>query len=342
MEIQNHHEMVSPNQPKNYNGIDLAKFFCAVMVFVIHIAPFDPESFPLARYLNFGLQQYLCRLAVPFFFVSSGFFLFKKMPPHDDLNKEAIKNYCFKILRLLGTWTVLLFWGGTWHLWYLGATVIAVILLSLCFHFRMRFKHIAIVACLLYIIGLLGDSYYGVVEPLARLPVIKYIFTGYNLMFQTTRNGVFMGFIFILMGAAFSRCKISLKPQTSVIGFVASVICLFAEVFLLKYHDIPIDYNMYVFLLPAVFFLFSFASTVKLKDRTVYKRLRNIGMLIYFSHVLVIQFVSTSVIVINKYWHIDAAHYQFIISLFFTVLIAVCVDWLSCKDRFKWLKFLFL
>jgi serine/alanine racemase len=307
------------------------------MVFIIHIPPFQGEVSGLARYVNFGLQHYLCRLAVPFYFVSSGFFLFKKMPLY-DLNTEEIKRYCFKLFRLIGTWYVLLFCGGTYHLWYLGATVVAVILLSFCSHFRIKYKYICLLACILYVIGMLGDSYYGLIAPIENFPVFNYILKGYDFAFSTTRNGVFMGFIFVLMGAGFSYYKIKLKPYTALIGFAISVLCLFAEVFLLKYNDIPIEYNMYVFLLPATFFLFSFAYTVQLKDHVIYKHLRNIGALIYFTHILVNTFVSLAIRVIDKYLDISLIQYQFLLSLLFTLVFAICVEWLSGKDKFKWIN----
>lgn len=324
---------------KNYNGIDLAKFLCAILVFIVHIPPFQGEVSEFSKYANFGLQHYVCRVAVPFYFVSSGFFLFKKMPLY-RLDKEIIKTYCFKILRLLGTWHILLFASGKGHLWYLGATIVAVVLLSLCFHFRMKFVYIYVLAFALYLIGLFGDSYYGIIAPLRNIAIVDLLFKGYTFLFSTTRNGVFMGFIFVLIGATFSNCKIMLRPRTSLIGFIVSMLCLFAEVFLLKYNDIPAEYNMYVFLIPATVFLFCFAATIELKDRRIYKHLRNIGIVIYFSHILVHQLVSLAVSLVDKYWNIGLARYQFVLSLSCTVLIAVFTDWLSNKKRFEWVNWL--
>ena len=278
-------------------------------------------------------------MAVPFFFVSSGFFLFKKMPLY-ELDKDIIKVYCYKILRLLGVWHVLLFVGGTGHLWYLGATVIAIILLSLCFHFRVKLGYIYVIACVLYLIGLFGDSYYGIIAPLQNIAIFNLLFKGYKLAFSTTRNGVFMGFIFVLMGATFSNRKIILRTRTALIGFVVSMLCLFAEVFLLKYNDIPIEYNMYVFLLPATFFLFSFAISIELKDRPIYKHLRNIGMIVYFSHLLVNTVISPALSVVEKYCCIAIKQYQFVLSLLFTLLFAIFTEWLSHKNRFKWVNWL--
>ena len=42
-------------ESKNYNGIDLVKFLCAIMVFIIHIPPFRGEVSGLDKYVNFGL-----------------------------------------------------------------------------------------------------------------------------------------------------------------------------------------------------------------------------------------------------------------------------------------------
>lgn len=328
---------VPVKEAKNYNGIDLMKFLCAIMVFMIHITPFQGEVSEIAKCLNYGLQRIVCRVAVPFYFVSSGFFLFQKMPLYKP-DPEIIKTYCFKLLRLLGTWHVLLVVGGTGHLWYLGATVVAVVLLSLCLHFRIKFGYICTIACVLYGIGLLGDAYYGIAAPLENIPFFNLLFKAYAFVFSITRNGVFMGFIFVLMGAAFANCRITLKPRTALTGFAVSMLCLVAEGYLLKHHDIPDDYNMYIFLLPAAFFLFSFASSVQLKDGAVYKHLRNMGVVIYFTHKLVDAFTSLAVRIVEKYCGIGLVPYQFALVLIFTLLLAVFTDWLSHKANFKWIN----
>lgn len=321
----------------NLNGIDFVKFLCSLLVFIIHIPPFPGDSSNFAKYINWVFPHYLCRIAVPFYFVCSGFFLFRKMST-DNLDTDVIKHYCFKILRLIGTWHVLLFIGGKAHLWYLGATVIAVTLLSLCFYFRLNIKHICILACLLYVIGLLGDSYNGLIAPLSSIPIFRYLFKGYTFAFHTTRNGIFMGFIFVLMGAIFSRRTKKINPYTSAFGFLVSMVCLFAEVYLLKSHNIPIDFNMYIFLLPAVYFLFSFAVTIQLKEHSIYKHLRNIGMLVYFLHLFVNRIVSLGISMLDKHLSFSIGNYQFFISIFLTIVIAVFLDWLSAKKMFQWIR----
>ena len=90
---------VSANKiPQDYqfNGIDIVKFICAFLVCVIHIPPFQTDLFGL-NHLNFWLQNYLCRIAVPFYFTASGFLLFRKTE-FNNLNQNRIKKYCAKIL----------------------------------------------------------------------------------------------------------------------------------------------------------------------------------------------------------------------------------------------------
>ena len=327
------------DQQQNLNGIDLIKFLCAILVFIIHVSPFYGEISGLPLLVTFGLQHYIGRLAVPFYFVCSGFFLFRKMS-FDNMNTDRIKGYCFKILRLIGTWNILLFIGWTEHLWYLGATVVAVILLSLCFHFRIKYSRICLLAGLLYMIGLLGDSYYGLLVPLENIAFFRYLFRSYEFAFETTRNGVFMGFIFILMGAGLSHHEITIKPLTAAIRFAVSMIGLFAEICLLKYLDIPKAYNMYIFMIPAVYFLFVFAYTIRLRDSGKYRHLRSIGMLVYFMHIFINEVVSLAIRTLDQHWQLGLTQYLFVFSLAVTLLVATGIERLSCKDRFKWINWL--
>lgn len=60
----------------NYNSFDVAKFICSIMVVIIHVYPFGVQETPnIFSHINFTLQNGLCRIAVPLFFVFSGFFL---------------------------------------------------------------------------------------------------------------------------------------------------------------------------------------------------------------------------------------------------------------------------
>ena len=155
---------------ERYYGIDVVKFFCSFLVVAIHVMPFSENVFPNADAWNFFFTKTICRIAVPFYFAASGFLVFRNMDS-GTVDWERIKRYCFKILRLYGIWSLILIVGGKGHLWYLGATVVGVLCLSLCFHWRMKFGVMVFLAALLYSIGLLGDSYYGFLEPIRAVAV---------------------------------------------------------------------------------------------------------------------------------------------------------------------------
>lgn len=53
------------------------------------------------------------------------------------------------------------------------------------------------VAAVLYLVGLFGDSYYGIV---GRLPVVKKFYDLLFQLFDYTRNGIFFAPIFLMLG----------------------------------------------------------------------------------------------------------------------------------------------
>ncbi len=325
---------------KNYNGIDLMKFICAIMVFVIHISPFTAamggEVSTVEYYINFGLQAGVCRLAVPFYFVCSGFFLFRKMDS-GLVDTEKVKTYCFKIFRLIGMWSVVLFIGWQGHLWYLGATIVALVFLSLLLYYRVDLKWLIVIACVLYVFGMLGDAYFGIIKPIVSDGVMQQIYNIYKFFVKESRNGLFMGYIFILIGYMFSQDKIKIKQNAALVAFGASVGCLIMEAFLLKKNDISVDYNMYIFLLPTVIFLFAFVSSLTLEDRPIYKTLRTVGVLVYFLHILIKELIVFGTDLIYGAFSIDLQPMRFFITMPVTLLVAFCIERLSHKDRYKWI-----
>ena len=322
-----------------YNGIDVIKLLCAFFVCIIHIKPFKTDFFGL-NHLYFWLQNYLCRIAVPFYFTASGFLLFRKME-YQNIDNDRIKNYCFKILRLLGIWTFLLFVGGSGQLWYLGALVLAVIVLSYFLKKGIRIHYILIISVIAFIIGLLGDSYYGFIEPLKSFFIPKVIIVGYETIFSTTRNGIFFGLIFVLMGALFSQKRIQMNNIIAIIGFIISMIVMFFEIYLLRHFSHPKDYNMIISLIPAVFFLFYLATHLNFKDKTLFASLRTIGMIVFFSHLFVNYFVELALEIAKNKMGINLFAFQFFFTILFTLIFAIVIERLSKKEKFCWIKYLY-
>lgn len=60
---------------KQYYSLDVAKFIAALSVIILHTAPFQSYS----GALNYGFRNIVTVVAVPFFFITSGFLFFSKL-----------------------------------------------------------------------------------------------------------------------------------------------------------------------------------------------------------------------------------------------------------------------
>ena len=74
---------------KKYAMIDIAKYISALLVVCIHTFPF----YEISETLNTYWIQTICRIAVPFFFTTSGFFFFRKWSNDKETNKKNVKHY---------------------------------------------------------------------------------------------------------------------------------------------------------------------------------------------------------------------------------------------------------
>ncbi len=323
-----------------YNAIDIFKFICAILVCTIHLTPFPYNAFKYSESINFYFSNCIARIAVPFYFTTAGFFLFKKTSI-TNINQVVIKDYCFKLLRLFATWHILLFVGENSHLWYLSASVIAILFITFLLKKKVKLKYLIIISIFLFAIGLLGDTYYQIIKIAKSNNILNYIIMTYEKYFKTTKNGLFFGTIFVLIGLIFATKKIKINFKVAYIGLLISYILLMIETTFLSNHFNPKDYNMYISIVPLIFFTFYMLLNIKLKDRPIYKKLRILSTLIYFSHRMFIYF--TSRIIRNLYYKhaIDLSNYRLIITILLTISFAILIEELSKTKKLKFLKYLY-
>jgi serine/alanine racemase len=106
----------------------------------------------------------------------------------------------------------------------------------------------------LYLIGLLGDSYFGLTE---QNVVLNSIYIQLFTLFDYTRNGIFFAPVFLALGAWKAKQSGTIKSaKVSAICFVISLGMMFLEGILLQEFKLPRHDSMYVFLVPAVYYLF--------------------------------------------------------------------------------------
>lgn len=296
---------------KSYAAIDVMKFISALLVIAIHCAPFIEVSEPL----NFAFVQILGRLAVPFFFITSGFLFFRKIDPKQGLKGEAnlaqLKRYWLRILKIYLVWSVLylplvfLSWfqggfdgstllrfsrdvllnGTYYHLWFLPALLVAIPLVYVLYT-SVKKRLLLAISVLLYLVGMLVNVY-GTI--LGDVPVLANVVNGLQAVFTTTRNGLFFGPIFITLGIYVMDFLDRDYRKPAAIAFLVSFLLFCGEAYLLRYMEIMHDLtSMYVMVVPCVFFLMIFLLQLQLRDKPVYKQLRKMSLLIYVSHIYVI------------------------------------------------------
>lgn len=348
---------------KNLGLVDIAKFVCAILVVCIHTHPLKDVS-PL---LDYGLVQYVSRLAVPYYFVAAGYFLFRKTSPNEFDSKVPI-CYAIRMLKLYVIWSIIylplsiieivndedgslhgvLAWvrnaimtGSYSHLWFLKSMAVAVLILTFLFNKKCPLKRILILAGFFYALGLLGgQTYTGLLSPLKSYSSIWTLLKIVQKIIVTTRNGVFEGFIFVGIGMLMAYKPIWLTFNSAMGGFAISMILLLGEAIFVQYIGLAEMHELYVFLVPAVSFLFYITTHIELKEKKIYGYLRKMSTLIYFTHLYPIKIVEIVGNNLESYTNgiSNNSLVQFFCVTIFTVMISYAIVRMGNQHRFQWIK----
>ncbi len=282
---------------ENYTGIDYSRFIAALLVIAIHTSPLASFS----QTGDFIITRIIARVAVPFFLMTSGFFLISRNNYNAKklgvfIKKTAliygiailiyipinIYNGYFRMDNLLSNIIKDIVFDGTlYHLWYLTASIIGAIIAWYLVK-KLDYPKALIVASILYLIGLFGDSYYGIIEEIYCLNRL------YELIFHIsdyTRNGIFFAPVFIILGGLIADNRYRIAFNKSICGFGISFALMFGEAMILHHFDLQRHDSMYVFLLPCIYFLFNVILNFKGK-RSI--GLRTSSLIIYIIHPMMI------------------------------------------------------
>lgn len=277
----------------HYNSIDCAKVLFAVFVVGIHtLAPFTATLSIEAQRVTTALLS----MAVPFFFVASGFLLGNKLNSTDREGQLVyLKKWIYRIGRLYLLWTLIYlpyaiygfsleklsfiksvaiytrniilvgenYWS--WPLWYLLAMFIAGCIIYLLLRINIQRRYWYIIAVILAFGGVLIDELHANNWGGVNL---------YYSIFKTTRNGFFIGFPYIALGVFISSHGVRLHQ----IGlFVLLMIGFAAQLF-----DIPLSNFV------TIYALFALILGLHLPTRKddLYINMRLSSSIIYFTHML--------------------------------------------------------
>lgn len=224
-------------------GLDWFRPVAALLVVAVHTGPLLSVS----AGANYLITDILARLAVPFFFAVSGYFLVPRLRAQ---GAAALLPFLKKTAVLYGASTLLylpvnlysgyfqqsglpglilrdIFLDGTfYHLWYFPAAMLGACLVCLLLRLCRR-PGIALGVCAgLYLLGLLGDSYFGLA---ALLPPLGAAYGEYFALFGLTRNGIFFAPLFLLLGGILARRPSRRTPKQYAAALCGALALLIAE-----------------------------------------------------------------------------------------------------------------
>ena len=288
---------------KKYNMIDVCKIIMALCVVAIHTSPLHNCTNELAN----SIYDAFVNLAVPFFFLASGFLLSNKLdyPFSDKKDIGYIKQYLFRIIKLYLLWTliylplavyyfisegmglvksILLYIRGevfvgeqynSFQLWYLLATIYALILVIILLKYvHLNPKKIVMVGTVLFVISI-AITYLAQYKGDVKLPEVLCLIQ--KLIVHSISTGrILFGTFYIPVGMLLAKKKFNIKIALPmfVISYVLNVIVHNTAISLLLVATSAIG-------------LFVVVKEIRLPDCPMYFFIRKMSTVIYFIHMYV-------------------------------------------------------
>lgn len=347
---------------KVYSNIDLLKFIFSFFIIMIHTNAFSDVN-ATADYVSGNI---ITRIAVPFFFISSGFFFAKsfeynkqKKIAKTKVNFKRFRKNQWRIMLLYAVWTfIYLFvaipvYYGSWslnnivdymltsvvrcsfyHLWYIYVLVFAYPVL----YFLMRHlgpKMVAFICIFFYFAGLFINSY----SHLLHLQNVTSFFEGISDVtgYYLVSNIFFRAIPLIWVGIYIARIRKKPKKSLCVIGAVVCFSLLFAENNLLhKLTDGKAAVHYLIFTVFCVYYIFLCAvqfEKVISKENGI--KLRKMSTLVYCLHAMV-QSILVELLIpdINSF-------VLFLLTSIITAGASAAIVLLSEKRKLKILKYFY-
>ena len=337
-------KMASYHSKQNSFAIDSFRYVAAILIIMIHTSPLESIN----ELADFIITREVARIAVPFFFMVSGYYVVYSCYRKEVDEKQVLLRTMGKLGSMYLATTLLylpvriysgyfddgirvarilkdiLFDGTFYHLWYLPATMLGFFLVYLIS--RLLSIHQSLVgALILYGIGLLGDSYYGIIEQ----TIVGKVYAGLFHLFSYTRNGIFFAPVFLMLGVlvrdevenrTFSKYRFKRK-YGCIILFGISFIALITEGLLLHRYQIQRHDSMYLMLLPVMYFGYQSLMSISPVNHKVNRR---IPMIVYLIHPLRIVIVRMTANVLSlQTWLVENS----IVYFLFVAILSFLTAW---------------
>lgn len=261
-----------------YKGINVFRVLMAVFVVAIHTTDWSLMG--------------LFNTAVPWFFLSSGFFLFGKLTGCREEDSIIIMNWTKKVLCLYLFWTLV----------YLPYSVFGFLQdgIPLSKAVALWIRNVLVVGenylswPLWYLLALVWSGFLIWVMNLVKMPVSAMLIVGlalqigaqvlhldeipeYIYLFKTTRNGLFCGLAYVTAGGIIRKWMNQSDISHPLVWDILLTICFFVAYQFSRWFLIPLSVGI---------FLISVRIDFRLLSDVISKRLGVISKFVYLTHML--------------------------------------------------------
>lgn len=321
------------------------KMIMAFNVVGIHVGTYFDLNY--SSNVNFVLD-----MAVPFFFICSGFFIQNKVSKSNDLFC-VLKRSFVRYLKLYLLWHIIyfpvalrfllvnshdfkenliycvhnfLFVGEivlSWPLWYLHGLIVSIILVYFLYKIKLSLIQIWIVSIMLMLLGyFIGIA--SVSDEYSSIKAISQSIVG--LLGSAERNGPFRGFALVTTGMVIQKYL-----KIGRYNYVLGVSCI-AISYYLYYNSLP----LYLILCGGG--LFVAILSIRISDHPLYVSLSFYSTMVYFIHMF---FIIIAHMLLKNNVN-NATHIYLIWFIVFIVawIVAIIMHDLKKHHFFKWINYL--
>ena len=292
-------------QRKNLDSADVLKFILSILIVATHTSLLDGYITPVAR------------LAVPAFFMISGYFFFSRI--NTCSSRAEQKLYLKKSIRhnllLYLFWFVVLIpltlyvrgyhtmgvLGGLWHLvrdfcfgstfqssWYITALITGFTIV-LFLSYRLPQSALVIIGVICYIPSLLSSNYEFLISSSETLTALS---DSLSQVFLLPCRNFSVGILYIAIGKYLAEKSYEGKTKRYTITFLLAFSALIAEYLLLRHSGVKIeDSDCYIALPFAAYYLCKVFLTLDISCKFS-QILRKISTVSYCAHMAVFMVVG--------------------------------------------------
>lgn len=223
--------MAAYEKRRGNDAFDWFRLLSAFLIVAIHTGPFSGINGDADYYLTYCIG----RTGVPFFLMMTGYFVLSGTGAPENARPEEGKRKITRTMKKLG-------------IIYLAATVLY---LPLTWYAGNLPRTAGLVAFCLYLLGLLGDSWYGLAR---QNPVLAAFYDGVFSVCSYTRNGIFLMPVFLWMGAMQKKEPSCRNRRLLWTGFGISLVAMLAEGGITRQLGYQRHNSMYLFLPLVMYF----------------------------------------------------------------------------------------